>query len=135
VAVARVLGIEAPSVEARLEPMRLGHAADGRTLAWKERIVEWEAGRDPSPAGGESMERVGERVGELVRALGRSRRGTSVVLVAHGEVIGAYLGRVRGTPAPKRYPPGLDTGSITVVDVLATGAETICLANHVPTAP
>jgi broad specificity phosphatase PhoE len=135
VAVARVLGIQAPSVEIRLEPMLLGHAPDGRTLAWKERVAEWEAGRDPSPAQGESMERAGERVGELVRALARSRRGTSLVLVAHGEVIGAYLGHVRGTPPPKRHPPGLDTGSITVVDVLATGAETIRLANHVPTMP
>ena len=93
--------------------MALGRAPDGRPLAWKQRIAEWEAGRDPSPAGGESMERVGERVGELVRALARSRRGTSVVLVAHSEVIGAYLGHVRGTPAPKRYPPGLANGSIT----------------------
>lgn len=135
VAVARVLGIEAPSLEPRLEPMRLGHAADGRALAWKERTLEWEAGRDPSPAGGESMERMGERVGELVRALARSRRGRSVVLVAHSEVIGAYLGRVRGTPPPKRHPPGLGNGSITVVDVVATGAETIRLANHLPTTP
>ena len=86
------------------EPMALGHGPDGRTLAWKQRIAEWEAGRDPSPAGGESMERVGDRVGELVRALARSRRGASVVLVAHGEVIGAYLGRVRGTPPPKTLP-------------------------------
>jgi len=78
---------------------------------------------------------VGGRVGELVRALARSRRGTSVVLVAHSEVIAAYLGEVRGTPAPRRYPPGLANGSITVVDVVATGAETIRLTNHVPAAP
>jgi len=134
-AVARVLGIEAPSVEARLEPMLLGHAPDGRALAWTERVAEWEAGRDPSPAGGESLERVGDRVGELIRALARSRRGTSVVLVAHSDVIGPYLGYVRGTPPPKRHPPGLDVGSITVVDVVATGAETIRLANHVPALP
>jgi broad specificity phosphatase PhoE len=133
-AVARGLGIGAPSVEARLRPMELGHAADGRTLAWKERVAEWEAGRDTSPAGGESMEQVGDRVGQLVKALARSRRGASVVFVAHGEVIGAYLGRVRDTPAPKRYPFGLANGSITVVDVAATGAQTIVLANHAPAA-
>jgi broad specificity phosphatase PhoE len=57
------------------------------------------------------------------------------VLVAHSEVSGAYLGRVRGTPPPERYPPGLANGSITVVDVVATGAETVRLANHVPPAP
>lgn len=131
-AVAGGLGIEAASVETRLQPMALGRAPDGRTLTWQERIAEWEAGRDPSPPGGESMERVGTRVGELVRALARSRRGRSVVLVAHSEVIGAYLGHVRGTPPAKRYPPGIATGSITVVDVVATGAETIRLVNHVP---
>lgn len=130
--VARGLGIGAPSVETRLGPMALGHAADGRTLAWTERIAEWEAGRDTSPRGGESMRRVGDRVGELVRALARSRRGASIVLVAHSEVIGAYLGRVRDTPPAKRYPPGIANGSITVVDVMATGAETILLANLVP---
>jgi len=133
--VARALGIDGASVEARLEPMALGRAPEGRELAWKDRIAEWKAGRDPSPPGGESMERTGERVGELVRALARSRRATSVVLVAHSEVIGAYLGRVRGTPPSERYPPGLANGSITVVDVVATGAETVRLANHVPPAP
>lgn len=131
-AIARALGLEAPSLEARLAPMALGQRADGQPLDWDERIAHWQAGRDPSPPGGESMARVGERVGELVRALARSRRGTGVVLVAHSEVIGAYLGRVRGTPAPQRYPPGLSNGSITVVDVFATGAETVRLAGHVP---
>jgi broad specificity phosphatase PhoE len=81
------------------------------------------------------MQRVGERVLELVRALARSRRGTSVLLVAHGEVIGAYLGEVRGTPPPKRYPPGITNGAITVVDVMATGAAAIRIQDHVPAAP
>lgn len=134
-AVARTLGIAAPGVEPRLGPMALGRAPDGRALAWKERAVEWQAGRDPSPPGGESMEGVAERVSGLVRALARSRRGTSLVLVAHGEVIGAYLGHVLGTAPAKRYPPGFGNGSITVVDVVATGAETVRLANHLPATP
>jgi probable phosphoglycerate mutase len=134
-AVARQIGVGSPSVEVRLQPMALGRTPDGRPLAWEQRTLEWQAGRDPSPAEGESLERVGERVSALVRALARSRRGTSVVLVAHSEVIGAYLGHVRGTPAPKRHPPGIRNGSISVVDVAATGAEAILLANHVPAAP
>ena len=133
-AVARGLGVRTPDVEARLEPMALGHGPDGRALAWKDRVAEWEAGRDTSPAGGESMQRMGQRVSEFVKALARSRRGASVVLVAHAEVIGAYLGDVRDTPPARRYPFGLANGSITVVDVAATGAETIVLANHVPAA-
>jgi probable phosphoglycerate mutase len=133
--VSRTLGVAAPGVEPRLRPMALGRAPGGRMLAWKERAVEWEAGRDPSPADGESMERVGDRVSELVQELARGRRGTSVVLVAHGEVIGAYLGRIRGTPPAKRYPPGLGTGAIAVVDVAASGAEAIRLTSHTPAAP
>ena len=133
--VARALGLSPPAVEPRLRPLALGRGTDGRKLTWKDRAAEWEAGRDPSPPDGESMERVGDRLDELVRALARSRRGTGVVLVAHGEVLAAYLGHVRGTPAPKRYPPGLTNGSITVVDVAPTGAATIRLENHVPAVP
>jgi probable phosphoglycerate mutase len=134
-AVARALGLPAPAVEERLAPLALGRAPNGRPLTWPERIAEWKAGRDPAPSGGESMRRVGDRVSELVQALARSRRGTSVVLVAHSEVLGAYLGRVRGTPPAGRYPPRLANGSITVVDVAATGAETIPLVNHLPELP
>jgi broad specificity phosphatase PhoE len=135
VEIARALGLSPPAVEPRLRPLDLGLGTDGRKLTWKGRAAEWEAGQDPSPPGGESMERVGDRLDALVRALARSRRGTGVVLVAHGEVLAAYLGHVRGTPAPKRYPPGLTNGSITVVDVAPTGAPSIRLENHVPAAP
>jgi broad specificity phosphatase PhoE len=125
--ISQVLGLSPPAVEPRLRSLELGRGTDGRKLTWKDRAAEWEAGRDPSPPEGESMERVGDRVDLLVRALARSRRGTGVVLVAHGEV--------RGTLAPKRYPPGLANGSITVVDVAPTGAATIRFENHVPAAP
>jgi broad specificity phosphatase PhoE len=132
--VSRGVGARPVAVDARLQPLVLGQAADGRTLEWKERIAEWRAGKDPSPPGGESMERVGERVSELVRELLAGRKGASVVLVAHSEVIGAYLGRVRGTPPAQRYPPGLGNGSISVVDVAEGGVETLALANYVPAA-
>jgi broad specificity phosphatase PhoE len=105
--IARALGLSAPEVEAPLRPMERG----------------------------ESMERVGDRVDGLVRALARSRRGTGVVLVAHGEVLAAYLGHIQGPSAPKRDPKGLGNGSITVVDVAPTGAPTLRLENHLPTAP
>jgi broad specificity phosphatase PhoE len=134
-ALARALGVPSPAVEPRLRPLELGQAPDGTPLAWKDRSVDWQAGRDPAPRGGESIEDVGHRVGDLVRALARSRRGTGLVLVAHSEVIAAYLGEVTATPPPKRYPPQLANGSISVVDVFATGAETLRLTNHVPARP
>ena len=105
--IARALGLSAPAVEPRLRPMERG----------------------------ESMEQVGDRVDGLVRAVARSRRGTGVVLMAHGEVLAAYLGHIRGTSAPKQDPKGLGNGSITVVDVAPTGAPTIRLENHLPAAP
>ncbi len=134
-AVARTLGLGAAGVDPRLRPLALGHGADGRSLTWKDRGAEWEAGRDVRPAAGESLEDVGERVGDLVLGVARSRRGTSLVLVAHAEVIAAYLGRVRGTPAAKRYPFSLVNGSISVVDVLPTGSETLRLVNYAPAVP
>ena len=133
--VTRALGLSPPTVDPRLRPLDLGRGTDGGKLTWKDRVAEWEAGRDPRPPDGESMERAGHRLDELVRALARSRRGTGVVLVTHGEILAGYLGHVRGTPAPKRYPPGLTNGSITVVDVAPTGAATIRLENHVPAGP
>ena len=105
--ITRALSLAAPAVETQLRPM--------------------------APV--ESVERVGDRVDGLVHALARSRRGTGVVLVAHGEVLAAYLGHVQGPSAPKRDPKSFATGSITVVDVAPTGAPTIRLENHVPAAP
>ena len=132
--IARALGLGSPGVEPRLSPMAVGRAPGGQPLEWSARIAEWRAGRDPSPPEGESMEVVGERVSAFVRSLAESSRGASVVLVAHSEVIGAYLGKLRGTEPSKRYPPGLGNGSISVVDV-AAGAEKLSLANHLPAVP
>jgi ribonuclease H / adenosylcobalamin/alpha-ribazole phosphatase len=119
-----------PRVETRLRPLDLGEKADGRALDWDDRIASWEAGHDPSPPGGESMEQMSARVADLVASLTREGAPGSVVLVAHGEVIASYLGRLRGTPPAKRYPPGLANASITVVDVGRDGTASIRLANH-----
>jgi broad specificity phosphatase PhoE len=104
---ARGGGLARPAVESRLRPMETG----------------------------ESPAQVGERVDHLVRALARSRRGSGVVLVAHGEVLAAYLDRLGGARAPKRDPKGLATGSITVVDIAPTGRATVRLENHLPALP
>jgi len=131
-AVARAAGGVPVAIDPRLQPLALGRAPDGRALEWDERIDEWNAGRDPSPRDGESLAAVGDRVAGLVRELASSRPGASLVLVAHSEVIGAYLGRVRGTKPAERYPPGIANGSITVVDVTDEGREIPALANYSP---
>ena len=104
---ARELALSRPAVESRLRP------------------------KEP----GESVAVVGDRVDHLVRALARSRRGSGVVLVAHGEVLAAYLDRFGGAGGAPRDPKGLATGSITVVDVAPTGRATIRLENHRPALP
>jgi broad specificity phosphatase PhoE len=136
---ARSLGVPPPQVETRLRPLELGRRPNGPALDWDARISEWEAGRDPSPEGGESMGGMGDRVADLIASLladakGRAGPARSLVLVAHGEVLGAYLGRVRGTPPAKRYPHGFGNASITVVDVAGEGARER-LANYRPDAP
>jgi probable phosphoglycerate mutase len=128
------VALDAPPVrvEPRLRPLELGRDRNGKPLDWDQRIEEWEAGRDPVPASGESMEQMGQRVLELVRSLVRAQSGRSVVLVAHSEVIGAFVGLVDGTPPAKRYPPQVRNGSMTAVELGADGNPRLLFANHVP---
>jgi len=132
--IAKALKLDAPRVEPRLQPLQLGRTREGKALDWDARIAEWDAGRDPIPPAGESMEQMSDRVASLVAALARQGAG-SVVLVAHGEVIGAYLGKLRGTTPAKRYPPGIGNASISVVDARPSEPEKLLLANHAPKAP
>jgi probable phosphoglycerate mutase len=128
------LGLGEASIEARIRPLDLGRAPDGAPLDWDQRISDWEAGRDPSPPGGESLEQLGQRALELVRSLQPGHAGKSVVLVAHSEVIGAFIGALEGTPGASRWPPKVPNGSLTVVDVGPAGPPRLLLAGQVPKA-
>lgn len=124
-----VLGAPAVRVDRRLRPLDLGLGSDGKPLSWDQRIAEWEAGRDPAPSGGESLEQVGARVRDVMNDLAKAGAGDQVVLVAHGEVIGSFLGLVASVPPAKRYPPDLRNGSVTVVD-LSEGRLRVLLSNY-----
>jgi probable phosphoglycerate mutase len=128
------LALAAAAVETRLRPLELGRGPDGAPLDWDQRISEWEAGRDPSPPGGESLEQLGQRVLELVHSLRPAHAGKSLVLVAHSEVIGAFQGALEGKPGAARWPPTVRNGSITVVDAGPSGLPRVLLAGHVPEA-
>ncbi len=129
---AAALGLTAPpSVEPRIGSLKVGKNPKGEDDDWDYRIAEWEAGRDPVPPGGESMAQMGERVFAAVREVRPARAGKAIVFVCHSEVIGAFVGAVSGTPAPKRYPPSAKNGSLTVVDLGADGKATLRLANYV----
>jgi len=130
--VAAALGAAPTRVEARLRPLELGKDASGKPLSWGDRAREFAAGRDPVPAGGESMAQVGERVMTLVKGLRVEAPAASVALVAHGEVIAAFIGEIQGTPPARRYPPRLANGSITVVEARPDGSVALLFTNHVP---
>jgi probable phosphoglycerate mutase len=130
--IAAALGAAPIRVEARLRPLELGTDASGKPLSWDDRAKQFAAGRDPAPPGGESMAQVGERVMALVKGLRVEAPAASAALVAHGEVIAAFIGEVQGMPPPKRYPPRLAHGSITVVEACPDGSVTLLFANHVP---
>ena len=61
--------------------------------------------------------------------------GQTVVLVAHSEVVGAFVGHVEGKPGAARYPPRVPNASLTVVDARAPGELALRLSAFVPEAP
>ena len=129
--IAGVLGIEV-RVEPRLRPLDLGRAPDGKELSWDQRIAEWKAGEDPVPPGGESLDQLGKRVAGLVASLRAEGTGRTVVLVAHSEVIAAYMGLLSGTQAAARWPPRVGNGSLTIVDVPASESARVLATNYLP---
>jgi probable phosphoglycerate mutase len=118
-------------VDARLRPLDLGNDSAGKQLDWDAREAEWKAGRDPSPPGGESMAQMGERVLAVVKDLRTEAAGSSVALVAHGEVIGSFVGELQGTPPTQRFPPRLANASLTVVEARPDGTLALLFTNHV----
>lgn len=128
------LAVAVVVVEPRLRPLELGRGEKG-PLDWDERIADWEAGRDPTPPGGESLADVGQRVLQVCRTSATTHPGRSVAAVAHSEVLAAFLAALEGTPTNKIWPPKIPNGSITVVEADATGKPTVLLRAWVPTAP
>ena len=122
---------EAATVEPRIGSLKIGKNPKGEDDDWDYREAEWAAGRDPVPPGGESMAQMGDRVLAAVRDARARNQGGSVVLVCHAEVIGAFVGAIQGTPPPKRYPGSAKNGSLTVVELGASGAPKLLLSNYV----
>jgi probable phosphoglycerate mutase len=115
-------------IEPALRPLGVGDGLD-----WDERFAEWEAGRDPSPPGGESLAEVGQRVDALVESLPGEVPGRgAAVLVAHSEVIGAYLGQLLDIPPHRRLEDSVANGSISAVDQVPGGPPRLLARNLRP---
>jgi broad specificity phosphatase PhoE len=118
----QLAGIEV-TTESRVRALELGRKPSGEPLDRAARIAEWKAGRDDVPPGGESLAKVGERVLDFVESLRSRRPGQTVVVVSHSETIRSFLGQIRGVPGAQRYPPNIDNGSLTVVDIGPQGID------------
>jgi broad specificity phosphatase PhoE len=119
-------------LEPRLRPLDLGRSSEGTPLTFDARMLEWKAGRDPVPPGGESLAQLGARVYAVLEDLHKDHLGHAVVLVAHGEVIGALLGQIAGTPPAQWLPRDLANGSISVVEWGQQPKPQVVLTNFVP---
>lgn len=131
----KALGVAAATVEPRVGSLQVGKNPKGEDDDWDYRIAEWEAGRDPVPPGGESMAQMGDRVRAVVSELAAKHKGQSVVIVAHSEVIGAFVGLLQGTPPAKRYPPSVRNGSITAAEAKGAALPALVFANYVRPEP
>lgn len=129
--VGAALGVEG-RVERGVRPLELGRAQDGSPLAWEARQAAWQAGRDPRPPAGESLVDLGERVRDVVHAAQGAHGGGIVVLVAHSEVIGAFIGLVQEAPPSDRLDVHVANGSLSVVDADASGGLRVRLLDHRP---
>ncbi len=131
----RLQGVRATGLQVRseLRPMEVGLTPEGNLLEWSARIAQWKAGQDPRPPKGESLADVGQRVESLLGALFKTHVGGSVVCVSHSEVLGAFLGALRGKPPAARYPFEVGLASVTVIDWRGPGDFSERLTNY--TAP
>lgn len=80
----------------------------------------------------ETPEQVAARVLEAVRAERERHRGRAVVVVAHSEVIGAFLAVVRGEPAANVSMVTLRNGSVSLVELDGEGRPELVFANQLP---
>jgi broad specificity phosphatase PhoE len=78
------------------------------------------------------MEQLGRRVLDLVQSLAGRDAGKTVVVVAHSEVIAAFVGHLEGVPGAKRWPPRFANGSLTVVEADGKAAPRLLARGVVP---
>jgi broad specificity phosphatase PhoE len=79
----------------------------------------------------ERPEQVAARVMEAVQAERQRHRGQSIVVVAHSEVIGAFLKHVQGQPVAASMT-SVRNGSISLVELGENGTAELVFANQLP---
>jgi len=120
-AIARALGLaDGPSVDEAFASLSAG--SDRSALDWRWRTHNFDAGQDPRPAEGESL---ADGLARAERAIGRiatEHSGHAVVVVTHGEIAAALLGRAAGTPLVASYRKNfIDEGTVREIAIYSGG--------------
>jgi broad specificity phosphatase PhoE len=98
--------------------MKKGRTPEGKPVSWSWRSLQWEAGRDPRPQGGESLQDATSRAVLGVNTLMDKYPGKAVAVVTHSDICAGLAGRAKNTPYHQRYAehkPGL--GSVIEIEI------------------
>ncbi len=102
--------------------LREGKTPDGKPVSWSWRQEQWKAGRDPRPAGGESLEDGTARAVNAIHQLTHRYPGDAIAIVSHGEICAALLGQAENTPISERYQlHDVPTGSVSEIVITDAG--------------
>ena len=118
------LVLTSPAGRARETAEEIRQAAAGVTVRTEPRVRPQED--DESPA------QVAERVLRAVRDERKRHRGHAIVVVAHSEVIGAFLALVRSESGATAEPVTVRNGSVSLVELGAHGKVELVFANRLP---
>lgn len=120
-AIASSLGLAAPPVVSDAFAS-LSAGTDKTALDWRWRTRNFDAGKDPRPAAGESLADGLARAARALDEIAAQHPGRAVVVVTHGEVAAALLGRAAGTPVVASYRKNfIDEGAVREIEIDASG--------------
>lgn len=96
-----------------------GLSADELAARWPDLAERWRSDPDKvTPAGGESLVAVAERVGALLGAIRAAHDGGPVVLVSHAIVIRLIVLEALGLPPDRLWSLDASPGGITEIEYL-----------------
>lgn len=99
-AIAKALGLE-PIVEDAFRTLDTG--SDRAASSGTARMRNWKSGKDPQPAGGESLHDGFDRASAKLAAIEKEHAGRAVAVVTHGEIAASLLADAAGEDILKGY--------------------------------
>lgn len=100
-AIAKALGLEGPIVDEAFRTLDSG--ADAAASSGTARMRNWKSGKDPQPAGGESLHEGFARASARIAALEKEYAGKAIAVVTHGEIAASLLAHAAGEDIVKGY--------------------------------